>query len=262
MQFDQLKRRDFITLVGGTAAAWPLGARAQQPIRKRRIGVLMNQDADDPVTQAYVGAFLQGLQEFGWTIGRNILIEYRYAGGSADRIRNYAAELVSLAPDVILGTGNFGVRPLRQATRTLPIVFVAVTDPVGGGYVASLARPDSNATGFANFEYGLSGKWPELLKEIAPGVTRVGIIRDSSATGDIGQFAAIQSVSPSFGIEVSPIDVEEMERGVTNFARIPNAGLIVVSGARVIGDRNRIISLPSIDCQRSTRIGFSLSAAG
>jgi putative ABC transport system substrate-binding protein len=176
--------------------------------------------------------------------------------------------LVSLAPDVILATGNFGVRPVRQATRTLPIVFVAVTDPVGGGYVASLARPEGNATGFANFEYGLSGKWPELLKEIAPRVKRVGVIRDSSAAGDIGQFAAIQSVSPSFGIEVSPIDVEQMERAVTNFARIPNAGLIVVSGARVIGDRDRIISLaaqhrlPAVYAHRLFIVGGGLMSYG
>jgi putative tryptophan/tyrosine transport system substrate-binding protein len=186
MQFDPLKRRDFITLLGGTAITLPLPVRAQPAERMRRLGVLVNLAADDPESQARIGAFLQALQEFGWTMGHNIQIDYRYAGGNADRIRQYAAELVSLAPDVILANGNFGVGPLQQVTRTLPIVFVGVTDPVGGGFVASLARPDSNATGFANFEYGLSGKWLELLKEIAPRVTRAGVIRDSAITGDIG----------------------------------------------------------------------------
>jgi putative ABC transport system substrate-binding protein len=163
MQLDQLQRRQFITLLGA-AAAWPFAARAQQPGKMPRIGVLMNLAADDPQSHARSAAFQRGLQEFGWTVDRNILIDYRYAGGDANLIRKYAAELVSLAPDVILATGNFGVGPLQQATRTLPIVFVAVTDPVGGGFVASLARPDSNATGFSNFEYSLSRKWLDLLK--------------------------------------------------------------------------------------------------
>ena len=212
MQFDPLNRRDFITLLGGTAITLPLPVRAQPAERMRRLGVLVNLAADDPESQARIGAFLQALQEFGWTMGRNIQIDYRYAGGNADRIRKYAAELVSLAPDVILANGNFGVGPLQQVTRTLPIVFVGVTDPVGGGFVASLARPDSNATGFSNFEYGLSGKWLELLKEIAPRVTRAGVIRDSAITGDIGQLGAIQSVAPSLGIELSPIGVRDRAR--------------------------------------------------
>jgi putative ABC transport system substrate-binding protein len=248
MQFDPLKRRDFITLLGGTAITLPLPVRAQPAERMRRLGVLVNLAADDPESQARIGAFLQALQEFGWTMGRNIQIDYRYAGGNADRIRKYAAELVSLAPDVILANGNFGVGPLQQVTRTLPIVFVGVTDPVGGGFVASLARPDSNATGFSNFEYGLSGKWLELLKEIAPRVTRAGVIRDSAIAGDIGQLGAIQSVAPSLGIELSPIGVrdrEEIERAITTFARVPNGGLIVVSGAVVIADRDQIITLVS-----------------
>jgi putative tryptophan/tyrosine transport system substrate-binding protein len=248
MQFDPLKRRDFITLLGGTAITLPLPVRAQPAERMRRLGVLVNLAADDPESQARIGAFLQALQEFGWTMGRNIQIDYRYAGGNADRIRQYAAELVSLVPDVILANGNFGVGPLQQVTRTLPIVFVGVTDPVGGGFVASLARPDSNATGFANFEYGLSGKWLELLKEIAPRVTRAGVIRDSAITGDIGQLGAIQSVAPSLGIELNPIGVrdrEEIERAITTFARVPNGGLIVVSGAVVIADRDQIITLAS-----------------
>jgi putative ABC transport system substrate-binding protein len=248
MQFDPLKRRDFITLLGGTAITLPLPVRAQPAERMRRLGVLVNLAADDPESQARIGAFLQALQEFGWTMGRNIQIDYRYAGGNADRIRQYAAELVSVAPDVILANGNFGVGPPQQVTRTLPIVFVGVTDPVGGGFVASLARPDSNATGFANFEYGLSGKWLELLKEIAPRVTRAGVIRDSAITGDIGQLGAIQSVAPSLGIELSPIGVrdrEEIERAITTFARVPNGGLIVVSGAVVIADRDQIITLVS-----------------
>jgi putative tryptophan/tyrosine transport system substrate-binding protein len=239
-----MRRRNFIKGIVGSATAWPLAARAQQPNQKRRIGVLMNQAAADSQTESYKAAFLQGLQEFGWTVGRNIQIEYRYADGSADRVREYAAELVSLTPDVILATGNFGVAPLRQATRTLPIVFVAVTDPVGGGYVASLARPGGNATGFANFEYGLSGKWLELLKEVAPRVTRAGVLRGSpSGAGDVGQLGAIQSIGRSLGIEVSPIDVEDLGHAVTSFASAPNGGLIVVSGAVVLVERDLIISL-------------------
>src|SRR6202045_2936304 len=219
MQFDPLKRRDFITLLGGTAITLPLPVRAQPAERMRRLGVLVNLAADDPESQARIGAFLQALQEFGWTMGRNIQIDYRYAGGNADRIRKYAAELVSLAPDVILANGNFGVGPLQQVTRTLPIVFVGVTDPVGGGFVASLARPDSNATGFSNFEYGLSGKWLELLKEIAPRVIRAGVFRDSAIAGDIGQLGAIQSVAPSLGIELSPIGVRDRDQIITLVSR-------------------------------------------
>jgi putative ABC transport system substrate-binding protein len=248
MQFDQLNRREFVTLLGGAAVAWSFAAGAQQASGMRRIGVLMNQDAHDLESMARVTAFAQGLQELGWRVGQNLHIDYRWAGGDADRIRQYAAELVALAPEVILATGNFGVRPLQQATRALPIVFVGVTDPVGGGFVSSLARPDSNATGFANFEYGLSGKWLELLKEIAPRVTRAAIIRDAAVASEVGQLGAIQSVAPSLGIELTPIgvrDSEEIERAVTTFARMPNGGLIAVSGSVVVEDRALIIALAS-----------------
>ena len=237
MQFDPLKRREFITLLGGAAAAWPLAARAQQPERMRRIGVLMSLAADDPEAQARLAAFLQGLQQLGWTDGRNVRIDYRWAAGDADRIRRYAAELVALAPDVILASGSPSVAALLQATRTVPIVFAHVADPVGAGFVESLARPGGNATGFTLFEYGISGKWLELLKEIAPGVTRVAVLRDPAIAAGIGQFAAIQAVAPSFGVELRPIDVRdagEIERAVAAFARGPNGGLIVTASALAV----------------------------
>ena len=193
--------REFITLLGG-AAAWPLAARAQQSGRTRRIGVLMNLTADDPMTPVRVTAFAQGLQELGWIAGRNVRIDYRWGAGDPDLFRKYATELVALGPDVIVGSTTSIVRELQRATPALPIVFVGVIDPVGGGLVASLARPGGNATGFALFEYGMSGKWLELLKEIAPRITRVAVIRDPTATGGSGQLAAIQVVAPSFGVEL------------------------------------------------------------
>ena len=201
-----MRRREFITLLGGAAAAWPLAARAQQGERVRRIGVLMTTAADDPEAQARIAAFLQGLQQLGWADGRNVRIDTRWGAGDADRVRRYAAELVALAPDVILATGSSTVGPLLQATRTVPIVFANVTDPVGAGFVDSLARPGGNATGFTSFEYSMSGKWLELLKEIAPGVTRVAVLRDPAISTGLGQFGAIQAVAPSFGVEVSPIE--------------------------------------------------------
>ena len=213
---------------------WPLAARAQQGERMRRIGVLMPAAADDPEVQARIAAFLQGLQQLGWTIGRNVRIDTRWAAGNAADIRKYAAELVALAPDVILATGASTVGPLLQATRTVPIVFVVVPDPVGAGFVDSLARPGGNATGFMQFEYGISGKWLELLKQIAPGVTRAAVLRDPAIAAGIGQFGAIQSVAPSLGVEVSPVNVRdagEIERAVTAFARAPNGGLIVTASA-------------------------------
>src|SRR5712691_3422208 len=185
-----MKRREFITLLGGAATssvAWPLAARAQQPGGMRRVGVLMNVAADDPEAQARNAAVLQGLQELGWTVGRNVRIDYRWAAGDADRLRRYAAELVALAPDVVLASGTSTVGPLLRATGTLPIVFAGVADPVGAGFVDSLARPGGNATGFISFEYGLSGKWLELLKEIAPGVTRAAVIRDPALAAGTGQ---------------------------------------------------------------------------
>jgi putative tryptophan/tyrosine transport system substrate-binding protein len=226
-----IKRREFITLIGG-AAAWPLAARAQQqPERMRRIGVLMSQSADHPDALAQVSAFAQGLQERGWTVGGNARIDYRWGAGDLDRFRKYAAELVALAPDVILATAGSIVGALQQVSRTVPIVFVTTIDPVGGGWVESLARPGGNATGFTAYEFSMSGKWLELLKEIAPRVTRVAVIRDPSVPAGSGGFDAIQTVAPLFGVELTPIgvrDAGEIERGITAFARGSNGGLIMV----------------------------------
>ena len=225
-----MRRRQFITLLGG-AAAWPLAARAQKPGGMRRIGVLMASAADDLESQARIAAFLQGLQQLGWADGRNLRIDTRWATTDTDDLRRHADELAALAPDVLVaGTGTATAAPLLQASRAVPIVFVVVVDPVGAGFVASLARPGGNATGFTLFEYGLSGKWLELLKQIAPGVTRVAVLRDPAIASGIGQFAAIQAVAPSLGVELSPIDNRdgpEIERAVTAFARFGNSGLIV-----------------------------------
>ena len=239
-----MKRREFITLLGG-AAAWPLAARAQQRERMRRIGVLMNLASDDAEGQARLAAFHQGLQQLGWTVGGNVQIDYRFGEGDAERYRRSASELVALAPDVLVTTGAPAVEALQRTTRTVPIVFVTVTDPVGGGLVASLARPGGNTTGFTLSEYGVSGKWLELLKQIAPNVTRVAVLRDPVAVG-IGQFAAIQAVAPSLQVELSPIDardVAEIERAVTAFAKQPNGGLIVSASAFTIIHRVLIITL-------------------
>ena len=237
-------RRAFITLIGG-AAAWPLAARAQQRGRMRRIGVLMNLASDDAEGQARLAAFHQGLQQLGWTVGGNMQIDYRFGEGDAERYRRSASELVALAPDVLVTTGAPAVEALQRTTRTVPIVFVTVTDPVGGGLVASLARPGGNTTGFTLSEYGVSGKWLELLKQIAPNVTRAAVLRDPVAVG-IGQFAAIQAVAPSLQVELSPIDardVAEIERAVTAFAKQPNGGLIVTASAFTIIHRVLIITL-------------------
>jgi len=241
-----MKRREFITLFGGAAAAWPLAAHAQQTERMRRIGVLMNVAADDPEAQARNVAFLQGLHELGWTEGRNVRIDYRWAAGDADRLRRYAAELVALAPDVVLASGTSTVGPLQRASGTVPIVFAGVADPVGAGFVNSMARPGSNATGFISFEYVLSGKWLELLKQIAPGVTRVAVLRDPEISGGTGQFGAIQSVAPSFGVELSPINVRdagEIERAIAAFARSSNGGLILTASGLAFVHRDLIIAL-------------------
>ncbi len=241
-----MKRREFITLFGGAAAVWPLAARAQQGERMRRIGVLHGVSADTRGVQALYTAFLQALQQLGWTEGRNVRIDSRWAAGNAADTRKYAAELVALAPDVILSTGAAGVGPLLQATRTVPIVFVIVPDPVGAGFVDSLSRPGANVTGFMTFEYSLCGKWPELLKEIAPGVTRAAVLRDSTIAAGIGQFAIIQSVAPSVGVEVSPVNVRdatEIERAVTAFARSGNGGLIATVSPLVAVHSNLIITL-------------------
>ena len=241
-----MKRRDFITLLGGAAAAWPRAARAQEPGRMRRIGVLMSFAADDPESPARLTAFAQGLQELGWRDGRNVRIEYRWAANDGDSFRRRAAELVALGPDVILASGGVSVGALLRVTRTLPIVFAQVTDPVGGGHVASLARPGGNATGFATNEFSMGGKWLELLKQIAPGLSRVAVIRNPSGLAGIGQFAAIQTVAPSFGVELSPIDgrdAVEVERSLTAFSRTPNGGLIVVTGSALAAHRDLIIAL-------------------
>jgi len=240
-----VKRREFITLLGGAVAAWPLAAHAQSsPVR--RIGVLMTLAADDPEEQVRVAAFLQGLQQLGWSVGRNVQIDYRFGAGDPDRIRKYAAELVALAPDVILATGGPTVGALQKSSRTVPILFVGAIDPVAGGWVASLARPGGNATGFTSFEFSMSGKWLELLKQIAPQVRRVAFIRDPTTPAGSGQFGAIQTASSSFGVELSPIDVREVaeiERAVTAFAREPNSGLIVGSTSLAVMHRELIITL-------------------
>jgi putative ABC transport system substrate-binding protein len=241
-----MKRREFIALLGGAAATWPLAARAQQAERMRRIGVHMNWAADDSEAKAYFAAFLQGLQQLGWTEGRNIRIDIRW-GTAADieRQRKDAAELVALAPDAILATTTSSTAALQRATRTVPIVFAMVIDPVGTGFVESLARPGGNTTGFMQFEYSLAGKWLELLKQIAPGVTRAAVFRDPANPSGIGQFAVIQAVAPPLGIEVVPVNVREVaeiERAVAAFARSPNGGL-VATGGQVTAHRELIFQL-------------------
>jgi putative ABC transport system substrate-binding protein len=239
-----MKRREFITLLCG-AAVWPIAARAQQPERMRRIGVL-SAASDDPDTQVRTAEFLQELRHLGWTDGRNIRFDYRHGSGDVENTRKYAAELVALAPDVILASGTAAVGPLLQATRTVPIVFAQVTDPVGAGFIDSLAHPGGNATGFLLFEYSISGKWLELLKEIAPRLTRAAVIRDAAQTAGTGQFAVIQSVAPSVGMEVSTInmrDAAEIERAIAAFARTADGGLILTASALSAVHRNLIIRL-------------------
>jgi len=239
-------RRKFISVLGGATVAWPFAAHAQQPEQLRRVGMLFGIAADDPAAQAEYAAFLQGLQQLGWIEGRNVHIDPRWAGGNAAALRKYAAELVALAPDVILSVGSASMGPLLEATRTVPIVFVITPDPVGAGYVDSLSRPGRNATGFMMFEYSLCGKWPELLKEIAPGVTRAAILRDSAITAGIGQFAVIQSVAPALGVEVNPVaarDATEIERAITAFAQSANGGLIVTASAWAAAHREQIGAL-------------------
>jgi putative ABC transport system substrate-binding protein len=240
-----MKRREFVTLLGGAAAAWPLVARAQQPDRARLIGVLMNSTVNAE-QQANLAAFLQVLQQLGWTEGGNVRVDTRWAGGDAREIRRHASELVALAPDLILATGTAAMAPLLEATHSIPIVFNNVADPVGAGLVDSLARPGGNATGFIQFEYTLSGKWLELMKQLVPGVTRVAVLRDAGVTSGIGQFAVIQSVAPSLGVEVSAINVREageIERAVAAFARFPNGGLIVTASALAVVHHALIIAL-------------------
>ena len=256
-----MRRREFILALGGAAAAWPPAARvvpaseasgqrddsktrAQQGERMRRIGVLMPLAADDPEGQTRLGAFLQELQQLGWRIGQNLRVDQRWGAGNLAAMRKYASELVALTPDVLLGPGTTPVGPLLEATRTVPIVFVHVVDPVGAGFVSSLARPGGNATGFVQFEYGISGKWLELLKQITPGLTRAAVVRDASVSSGIGQFGAVQSAAPSLRVEVSPINVRddtEIERDLSAFARSPTGGLIVTASAAAAVHKDFIV---------------------
>jgi putative tryptophan/tyrosine transport system substrate-binding protein len=227
-----MQRREFITLLGGAAAAWPLAVRAQPPDRMRRIGVLSSLAADDPGGKIRLAAFDKALRQLGLTPGINVQIDYRWAAGGAEQSRKYAEELVALAPDVLLATSGTNLPYLLQATRTIPIVFVQVADPVGAGFVASLAQPGGNVTGFITIEYGISAKWPEILKQIAPSVTRAAVLRDATSRAGIGQFGALQSVAPSFGFELTPVgldDAGEIERGIKSFANSANGGLIVTA---------------------------------
>jgi ABC-type uncharacterized transport system substrate-binding protein len=240
-----VKRRAFITLLGGAAASWPLAARAQQP-KVRRIGVLMNTVSDDAEGQARLAAFHQGLQEWGWTLGQNARIEVRWGAFDTSGSRRYAAELVALSPDVILASASAAMGALQQTTRTVPVVFVNIVDPVGAGFVESLARPGGNATGFVIFEYALAAKWLELLKEIAPSVTRAAILRDPTIAAGIGQYAVIQAAAPAFGVELRAVGVEdagESERAITAFARSSNGGLIVTGSPLATVHRDLIIAL-------------------
>jgi putative ABC transport system substrate-binding protein len=241
-----MQRRDFIKVIG-SMVAWPVTARAQQDERMRRIGVLTAWAGNDPAAQVRIDALRQGLEQLGWIVGRNVHIDIRWAMTNTDELRKHATELVALAPDVLVAaTGTSTVGPLLQATRTVPIVFVVVIDPVGAGFVASLARPGGNATGFTMFEYGISGKWLELLKEIVPRVTRAAVLRDPGIASGIGQFAAIQAVAPSLGVELSPVDARdapEIERDIADFARSSDCGLIVTASPSTTHHRDLIITL-------------------
>ena len=240
-----MRRREVITLIGGSMA-WPLAARAQPARPVRLIGVLMNYAETDPVSHSLVAAFAQGLQQLGWTIGQNVKVDYRWGGGDAEARRKHAAELVALAPDVILAHSSAALAPLLQVTRTVPIVFTVVADPVGAGYVEGLARPGGNATGFTNFEYGIAGKWLELLKEIAPGVTRVAVLRETAIAAGPAQFGALQGSASSLGVELRPVDVrdaDQIERAIAPFAQGSNSGLIVTGSPAAVFHRELIISL-------------------
>jgi len=266
-----MRRREFIKLLGGAVAAWPLAAQGQPSERMRRVGILLPATADDLDFQAFVAAFLQGLGQLGWIVGRNIRIDTRWASADAAAIRRHAAELVALAPDVILAHGGATVGPLLQATRTVPIVFPIVADPVGAGFVESVARPGGNATGFMNLEYGMGGKWLELLKEISPSVTRAAIIRDTANPSGVAMFGIIQTMAPSLRMEVIPINIREageFEGSVAAFARVPNGGLIVTPSAPTLLHRNLIVTLaaryklPAIYPERTFATGEGLASYG
>jgi putative tryptophan/tyrosine transport system substrate-binding protein len=242
-----MRRREFITLIGGTTA-WSFAARSQPGERMRRVGVLLPATADDSEYPMLVKTFVEGLQQLGWTEGRNVRIDIRWAGGGPDTNRRYAEELVAMAPDVIVASGNASAGPLLQTTRTIPVVFTIVPDPVGAGLVDSLARPNGNATGFTSFAYDIGGKWLGLLKEIAPRVTRVAVIRDSAINAGVGQWSAIQTAAPSFGVEVTPINLStagELKGAISDFVRSANGGLIVTSSGLAITYRDTIVTLAS-----------------
>jgi len=241
-----MRRRPFITLVGGAAAAWPTRARAQRAERVRRIGVLTTQAPADPEFTARLTIFAASLAELGWADGRNLRIDVRSNAGDIEARRKAAAELVALAPDAMLAIGSGAAGALLQASRTIPVVFTFVPDPVGAGFVDSLARPAGNATGFTPMEYGMSAKWLELLKQVAPGTTRVAVLRDAATTGGIGQFGAMQTAAPGLGLELRPIDLrnaEEIERAIVAFARSPNGGMIVTGSALAVLHRELIVGL-------------------
>jgi putative ABC transport system substrate-binding protein len=265
-----VRRREFLTLLSG-AATWPLAARAQQTQRVRHIGVLLPANANDSRFQTFVGAFLQALAQSGWIIGRNVRIDTRWATANVAEIRKYAAELVALAPDLIVAHGDSTMGPLLQASPTVPVVFPAVADPVGAGYVDSLARPGGNVTGFMNFEYSIGGKWLELLKEIAPTMTRVAVLRDLAIASGTGQFGVIQATAPSFRVEINPVgmrDGSEIERAVAAFSRSPNGGLIVTASGSANVHRDLIITLaarhklPTVYYERFFAVGGGLISYG
>jgi len=246
MTFDQLNQREFMSLLGGAIVAWPFAVRAHEPERVRRIGALINLSVDDPLSETVIGAFSQGLQEHGWYLGRNIRIDYRWAVVDGDRIRQYAMDLVALAPDVVLAFGSTASRAIQRETLGLPIVFVNATDPIGAGLVSSLGEPGGNATGFLSIEYGMSTKWLELLKQIAPHVIRAAVLRDPTSVGGAGQFGLLQGAAPSFGMDVSPIDIRkagDIDHGVSRLARGSNVGLIVTTNRLGRFHRDLIIKL-------------------
>jgi ABC-type uncharacterized transport system substrate-binding protein len=266
-----MRRRDFITLVGGAAVAWPVAARAQQRERPRLVGVLEGVSADTPNARARSTAFLEGLQQSGWTPGRNVRVEVRWGGGDQAAIQKHAAELVALTPDVLVAGGGAAAELMLKVTHTIPIVFVIVPDPVGSGFVESLSRPGANATGFMMFDYNLCGKWLELLKEIAPSVTHAAVLRDAGTAAGIGQFAVIQSVASTVGIEVSPIDLREpaqIERVIATFAQRQNGGIILTAGVTGASNVNLIIGaaarykLPAVYIQRPVVIAGGLISYG
>ena len=267
-----MRRREFITLLGGAAAAWPLASSAQERVKRPRVGFLMHLTPGDPDAMARIAGFLQGLQELGWATDRNIQIDYRWAVGQDELYRKYAVELVALQPDVLVTTVTDTVRALQRATRTIPIVFTSVIDPVGSGLITSLSHPGGNATGFSLFEFGISGKWLELLKQIAPSITRVAVLRDSASTRGVGQFAAIQANASSFGVELLPLDAQEgsdIDRAIGAFAgRAGSSGLIVTSSPTALINRDLIIKLtaqhrlPAIYPFRNFATGGGLTSYG